>query len=453
MGGCDKTTPSLIMGATSANVPSIFLPAGPMLKGCWKGQTLGSGSDAWKYWDERRAGNFCEDSWNELEDGIARSPGTCMTMGTAATMMSMAEVLGLSLPGASSIPAVHSAHSRMATACGRRIVELAWDQIKPRDLLTAEAFDNAITTDMALGGSTNAIIHLIAMAGRAGHQLALERFDEISQKTPVIANIRPSGEYLMPDFHDAGGLPAALNQIKDLLNLDCQTVSGSTLGENITDTEVFDNDIIRSLDKPVFATGGTFVLRGNLAPDGCVIKPAAAESRLLKHRGPAVVFKDYNDLKERLNDESLGITPDHVIVLKNAGPTGGPGMPEWGMLPIPDKLLKEGVRDMVRISDSRMSGTSYGTCVLHVAPESAVGGPLALVETGDSIELDVEARSIHLDISDEEMTKRKEKWSPPEARFQRGYGKFFCDQISQANEGCDFKILHDGPDTPEPEIH
>jgi dihydroxy-acid dehydratase len=306
---------------------------------------------------------------------------------------------------------------------------------------------------MALGGSTNAIIHLIAMAGRAGHKLDLKRFDEISQKTAVIANIRPSGEYLMPDFHDAGGLPAALNQIKDLLNLDCQTVSGSTLGENIANAEVVDDNIIRSLDNPVSATGGTFVLHGNLAPDGCVIKPSAAEPRLLNHRGPAVVFKDYNDLNARLNDESLGLTADHVIVLQNAGPIGGPGIPEWGMLPIPDKLLKEGVRDMVRISDSRMSGTSYGTCVLHVAPESAIGGPLALVETGDFIELDVEARRIHLDISDEEMADRKSKWKPSEPRFHRGYGKLFTEQITQANEGCDFQILHDGPESPEPEIH
>ncbi len=453
MGGCDKTTPSLIMGATSANVPSIFLPAGPMLKGCWKGETLGSGSDVWKYWAERRAGNLCDDSWNELEDGIARSPGTCMTMGTASTMMAMAEVLGLSLPGASSIPAVHSAHNRMASACGRRIVDLAWDEIKPCDLLTPDAFDNAITTDMALGGSTNAIIHLIAMAGRAGHQLDLERFDEISQKTPVIANLRPSGEYLMPDFHDAGGLPATLNQIKELLNLDCQTVTGSTLGENIANAEVIDDKIIRPLDNLVSETGGTFVLRGNLAPDGCVIKPTAAEPRLLNHRGPAIVFKDYKDLKARLNDESLGLTQDHVIVLQNAGPIGGPGIPEWGMLPIPDKLLKEGVRDMVRISDSRMSGTSYGTCVLHVAPESAIGGPLALVQSGDFIELNVEARRIHLDVSDEELADRRSKWAPSEPRFQRGYGKLFADQITQANEGCDFQILHHGPESPDPEIH
>lgn len=453
MGGCDKTTPSLIMGATSANVPSIFLPAGPMLKGCWKGETLGSGSDVWKYWAERRAGNLCDDSWNELEDGIARSPGTCMTMGTASTMMAMAEVLGLSLPGASSIPAVYSAHNRMASACGRKIVDLAWDEIKPRDLLTPEAFDNAITTDMALGGSTNAIIHLIAMAGRAGHKLKLERFDEISQITPVIGNLRPSGEYLMPDFYDAGGLTATLNQIKDLLNLDCKTVSGKTLGENIAHAEIIDEDIIRPIDRPISETGGTFVLTGNLAPDGCVIKPTAAEPRLLNHRGPAIVFKDYKDLKARLNDESLGLTADHVIVLQNAGPIGGPGIPEWGMLPIPDKLLKEGVRDMVRISDSRMSGTSYGTCVLHVAPESAIGGPLALVQTGDFIELDVNNRRIHLDVSDEELEDRRSKWSPAEPRFQRGYGKLFTEQITQANEGCDFQILHDGPETPEPEIH
>jgi len=452
MGGCDKTVPSLIMGATSSNVPSIFLPAGPMLKGCWKGETLGSGSDVWKYWAERRAGHFCDDDWNGLEEGIARSPGTCMTMGTAATMMSLAEALGLSLPGASSIPAVHSAHSRMASACGRRIVDLAWEKLKPRDILTPQAFDNAITTDMALGGSTNAIIHLIAMAGRAGHRLSLERFDEISKTTPVIGNIRPSGEYLMPDFYDAGGLPAALNRIRDFLHLDCMTVSGSTLGENIDGADVVNEDVIRPLNRPVSATGGTFILRGNLAPDGCVIKPTAAEARLLKHRGPAVVFKDYRDLKARLNDHSLGLTADHVIVLQSAGPIGAPGIPEWGMLPIPDKLLKEGVRDMVRISDSRMSGTSYGTCVLHVAPESAVGGPLALVQTGDLIELDVEERRIHLDISDEDLANRKAKWRPPEERFRRGYGKLFSEQITQANEGCDFKILHHGPETPEPDI-
>ncbi len=452
MGGCDKTVPSLIMGATSANVPSIFLPAGPMLKGCWKGETLGSGSDVWKYWAERCAGNLCDDDWNGIEDGIARSPGTCMTMGTAATMMAMAEVLGLSLPGASSIPAVHSAHSRMATACGRRIVDLAWEKMKPRDLLTAEAFDNAITIDMALGGSTNAIIHLIAMAGRAGHKLKLDRFDEISKKTPVIGNLRPSGEYLMPDFYDAGGILAALNRIRDLLHLDCRTVSGSTLGENIANAEVIDEDVIRPLDRTISPTGGTFILHGNLAPDGCVIKPTAAEPRLLKHRGPAVVFKDYKDLKARLNDEDIGWTADHIMVLQSAGPIGAPGIPEWGMLPVPDKLLKEGVRDMVRISDSRMSGTSYGTCVLHVAPESAVGGPLALVQSGDFIELDVEGRSIHLDVSDEELSERRANWTPPKARFERGYGKLFSEQITQANEGCDFKILHDGPETPEPDI-
>ncbi len=453
MGGCDKTVPALIMGATSANIPSLFLPAGPMLKGSWRGETLGSGSDVWKFWAERRAGNLGCDAWCELEDGIARSPGHCMTMGTASTMTALAEALGLSLPGSSSIPAVHSAHSRMATRCGRRAVEIAWDQIKPRDLLTAEAFDNAITTDMALGGSTNAIIHLIAMAGRAGVELKIDRFDEISHRTPVIANIRPSGDYVMEDFYDAGGLLGMFSRIRDQLHLDCPTVSGQTLGENIGDAEVFDDDVIRPVDQPIAKAGGTFVLRGNLAPDGCVIKPTAAEAHLLNHKGPAVVFKDYPDMKARLNDDKLGITKDHIIVLQNAGPIGAPGIPEWGMLPIPDKLLKEGVRDMVRISDSRMSGTSYGTCVLHVSPESAIGGPIALVKDGDLIELNVEGRRIHLDISDEELKQRRSEWIAPEPIIKRGYGQLYAEQVTQAHEGCDFRFLHDGPETPEPEIH
>ena len=453
MGGCDKTVPALIMGATSANIPSIFLPAGPMLKGNWRGETLGSGSDVWKFWAERGAGNLGCDAWCELEDGIARSPGHCMTMGTASTMTSMAEALGISLPGSSSIPAVHSAHSRMATHCGRRAVEIAWDQLKPRDLLTPEAFDNAIVTDMALGGSTNAIIHLIAMAGRAGVKLTIDRFDEISHRTPVIANIRPSGDYVMEDFYDAGGLLGMFSRIREHLHLDCPTVSGQTLGECIGDAEVFDDDVIRPVDQPIAKAGGTFVLRGNLAPDGCVIKPTAAEPDLLKHRGPAVVFTDYPDMKARLNDESLGLTRDHVIILQNAGPIGAPGIPEWGMLPIPDKLLKEGVRDMVRISDARMSGTSYGTCVLHVSPESAVGGPLALVRDGDMIELDVERRKMHLDVGDEELEYRRSEWKAPETKIKRGYGQLYAEQITQAHEGCDFRFLHDGPDTPEPEIH
>ncbi len=452
MGGCDKTVPALIMGATSANLPAIFFPAGPMLKGCWKGETLGSGTDMWKYWAERQAGNLCEDGWNELEDSIARSPGHCMTMGTASTMTAIAEVLGLCLPGSTSIPAVHSTHARMASACGRRIVDLAWDKITPRSILTEDAFHNAIVTDMALGGSTNAIIHLIAMAGRAGIKLTLEQFDEISQKVSVIANIRPCGDYVMEDFYDAGGILALLSQIKSQLKLDATTVSGKTLGENLEGAEVFNDDVIRPLDKPVSNAGGTFVLRGNLAPDGAVIKPTAAEPRLLAHEGPAVVFKDYGDLKERIHDESLGLTADHIIVLQNAGPIGAPGIPEWGMLPIPNYLLKQGVRDMLRLSDARMSGTSYGACVLHIAPESAIGGPLAAVRDGDLIEVNVEKRILELKISDEELKARLAEWTAPPKRHRRGYGQLYADEITQAPEGCDFRFMHAGDDIDEPDI-
>lgn len=452
MGGCDKTVPALIMGATSANIPSIFLPAGPMLKGCWRGETLGSGTDMWRFWAERQAGNLCEDGWNELEDGIARSPGHCMTMGTASTMTAIAEVLGLCLPGATSIPAVHSAHARMASGCGRQIVELAWDKITPRMLLTEDAFYNAIVTDMALGGSTNAIIHLIAMAGRAGIKLTLEQFDEISQQVQVIANIRPCGKYVMEDFYDAGGLLALLSQIKVQLKLDCLTVSGKTLGENLEGATVYNEDVIRPLDRPVSEAGGTFVLRGNLAPDGAVIKPTAAEPRLLAHRGVAVVFSDYADLKNRIHDESLALTADHIIVLQHAGPIGAPGIPEWGMLPIPNYLLRQGIRDMLRISDARMSGTSYGACVLHVSPESAVGGPLALVCDGDFIEVDVARRRLHLEVSDEELAMRRAAWSPRPDRHQRGYGRLYADEITQAPEGCDFRFLHRGEECPEPDI-
>lgn len=452
MGGCDKTVPATIMGATSANIPSIFLPAGPMLKGCWRGETLGSGTDMWKYWAERQAGNLCEDGWSELEDGIARSPGHCMTMGTASTMTAIAEVLGLCLPGSTSIPAVHSTHARMASAIGRRVVDLAWDKITPRSLLTEDAFHNAVVTDMALGGSTNAIIHLIAMAGRAGVELTLDTFDEISEQVKVIANIRPCGDYVMEDFYDAGGILALLSQIKDHLKLDAPTVSGKTLGENLEGAEVFNDDVIRPIDRPVGKAGGTFVLRGNLAPDGAVIKPTAAEERLLNHRGVAAVFSDYADLKARIHDESLGLTADHIIVLQNAGPIGAPGIPEWGMLPIPDYLLKQGVRDMLRISDARMSGTSYGACVLHVAPESAIGGPVALVQDGDFIEVSVKERRIHLDVSDEELAQRKAGWKPRPDRHTRGYGRLYADEITQAPEGCDFRFLHKGDDAREPDI-
>ena len=453
MGGCDKTTPALLMGAISMNLPAIYLPAGPMLSGSFKGEAIGSGVAAWKYWAERCAGNFSECQWRHLEDGYAPSAGHCMSMGTASTMTSIVEALGMSLSGAASIPAPHAAHGRMASECGRRIVEMVWDDLKPTDILTPAAFDNAITVDMAIGGSTNAIVHLEALAGRAGFKLPLERFDEISRRTTVIANISPSGKYLMEDFYNAGGLRGLLARIGHLLNRDCITVTGKTIGENIEGAQVWNDDVILPLDKPMSKAGGTYVLRGNLAPDGCVIKPGAAEKRLLKHTGPAIVFKNYTDLKARINSADLDVTPDSVLVLQSGGPLGGPGMPEWGMLPIPKKLLKQGIRDMVRISDSRMSGTSYGTCILHVAPESAVGGPIGLVQTGDLIELDVDARKIHLHVSDAELAKRRANWKAPEPQFDRGYGKLFCAEMTQANEGCDFKFLHGGRTTREPDIY
>jgi dihydroxy-acid dehydratase len=453
MGGCDKTTPGLLMGAITMNLPAIYLPAGPMLRGNWNGQVLGSGSDVWKYWAEKSAGNISDCDWSEMEDGIARSPGHCMTMGTASTMTAIAETLGLTLPGASSIPAVDANHSRLATKCGRRIVEMVWEDLKPRDILTESAFENAITADMAIGGSTNAIIHLVAMAGRAGIKLDLIKFDEISERTPMTANLRPSGQFLMEDFYYAGGLKALLKEIGDLLNLDCLTVSGRTLGENIRTAKISNSEVIRSINNPVSAKGGTAILYGNLAPNGAVIKPTAAEARLLQHTGPAVVFKDYNDLAARINDEDLIVDENSVLVLQNAGPLGGPGMPEWGMLPIPEKLLRQGVRDLVRISDSRMSGTAYGACVLHVSPESYVGGPLALVREGDLIQLDVPNRSLHLQVSDEELAQRRSEWQPPEPRYARGFGALYAAHVTQAEQGCDFDFLHAGTETPEPEIH
>ena len=452
MGGCDKTNPALIMGAISADIPVIYFPCGPMLIARWGKEKLGSGSDTWKYWDERQAGNLCDDAWCQIENSIARSAGHCMTMGTASTMSSIAESLGLTLPNASAIPAVIAEHHRLATRTGRRAVELAWSNTKPSDILSQASFDNAIITDMAIGGSTNAIVHVIAMARRAGIPLTMDRFDEISHQVPVLANIRPCGEFLMEDFFNAGGLQALHHQIKSLLHLDAKTVNGRTLGEDIAEAQVIDDDVIRSLDNPVAGAGATFVLRGNLAPDGCVIKPTAAEPRLLKHRGRAVVFENYPDMKARLNDDSLDITADDVLVLRSAGPLGAPGFPEWGMLPIPKKLLQQGVRDMVRISDARMSGTSYGTCVLHVSPESHIGGPLALVRTGDEIELDVEARKLELLVPDAELEARRAAWTPPPPRYDRGYGKLFERHVSQAHDGCDFDFLHHGKPTPEPDI-
>jgi dihydroxy-acid dehydratase len=454
MGGCDKTTPALIMGALSMNLPAIFMPAGPMLRGNWHGEPLGSGSDSWKYWAELRAGNIDEHAWQEVEEGIARSYGHCMTMGTASTMTSVAETLGLTLPGAASIPAADSSHPRMATASGRRIVEMVWEDLKPSEILKPDAFDNAITVVHALSGSTNAIIHLIAMAGRAGIDLKLDRFDEIARTTPVLANIRPAGEkYLMEDFYYAGGLRALLAELRSQLRLDCATVNGKTLGDNIASAKIYNDDVIRTRDKPLSASGGLAVLRGNLAPDGAVIKPTAAEAHLLKHTGPAVVFRDYNDMAARIDDENLKVDENSVLVLQNGGPLGGPGMPEWGQLPIPRKLLKKGVRDMVRISDARMSGTSYGTCVLHVAPESFIGGPLAFVRDGDLIELDVGARRLQLEVSAEELGRRRAAWKQPPLPYGRGYGALYAQHITQANRGCDFDFLHHGQPTPDPEIH
>ncbi|HYD57809.1 MAG TPA: L-arabinonate dehydratase [Burkholderiales bacterium] len=454
MGGCDKTTPGLIMGALSMNLPTIYLPAGPMLSGHWRETTLGSGSDSWKYWAELRAGNIGQGDWQEIEDSIARSPGTCMTMGTAATMMSLAESLGLALPGASSIPAPDSNHAKMATRTGKRIVEMVWEDLKPRDLLRSESFDNAIVTLMAMGGSTNALIHLIAMAGRAGIKLPLERFNDFSAKVPLLANVRPSGDrYLMEDFYYAGGLRALLFQLRDLLALSCRTVNGRTLGENIEGARIYNADVIRTRDNPLQASGGLVVLRGNLAPGGAVIKAAAASPQLLKHTGKAVVFEDYNDMAARIDRDDLEVDASSVLVLRNAGPLGGPGMPEWGMLPVPKKLLKQGVRDMVRLSDARMSGTSYGTCVLHVAPEAFVGGPLALVKTGDLIELDVGQKVLNLKVAEAELARRRSAWSPPARKYERGYGAIFSRHVKQADEGCDFDFLEGTAPTPEPEIH
>jgi dihydroxy-acid dehydratase len=441
------------MGAISMGIPAIYVPAGPMLRGNWRGETLGSGSDAWKYWDEKRAGNITDSDWNEIEGGISRSFGTCMVMGTAATMMAITEAMGLALPGASSIPAPDANHARMCAAAGRRIVDMVWEDLTPSRILTPAAFDNAIRVHMAMGGSTNAIIHVVAMARRAGIALDMARFDQISREIPVLANIRPSGKYLMEDFYYAGGLRALMFELAERLDLSCVTVTGQTVGETLRGAQVFLRPVIRPLSDPVSTSGATAVLTGNLAPRGCVMKPPAADKRLLKHRGPVIAFEDYNHMAREVERDDLDVTPDHVLVLKNAGPKGGPGMPEWGMLPIPRKLVKAGVRDMLRISDGRMSGTSYGACILHVAPESYVGGPLAFVQTGDEIEVDAEARRIHLHVSDLDLAARRAAWTPPPPRYARGYGAMFSAHIGQADEGCDFDYLLAGERIPEPEIH
>jgi dihydroxy-acid dehydratase len=453
MGGCDKTTPALLMGAISMNLPAIYVPAGPMLRGNWHGEILGSGSDVSKYWAERRAGNIDLKAWTQIEDGIARSAGTCMTMGTASTMTSIAEVLGFSLPGASAIPAVDSNHAKMANRSGRRIVEMVQEDLKPRDILHEASFNNAVAAVFALGGSTNAVIHILALAGRAGIKLALDRFDQFSKKTPMLANLRPSGKYLMEDFYYAGGLPALLRVLAPHLDLSCLTITGKTLGENIAGADIYNTDVIRTLDNPVLASGGLAILYGNLAPNGAVIKASAAETRLLKHAGRAIVFDSYDEMNARIDDSALDADAGSVLVLRNAGPKGAPGMPEWGNLPIPQKLLKAGIRDMLRISDARMSGTSYGACVLHVSPESFVGGPLALLKEGDIVELDVAARQLNMRVNDEELARRRAAWRPKEGIYPRGYGKLFMQHIKQADEGCDFDFLEGTAPIPEPEIH
>jgi len=456
LGGCDKSTPGLLMGAFSANLPCIYVPAGPMLRGNWKGRVLGSGSDAWKYWDERRAGKLSAAQWLEVEGGIARSHGTCMTMGTASTMTAIAETLGMTLPGASSIPAADANHPRMAAESGRRCVAMVWEDWTPQRILSRASFLNAVVVAMAMGCSTNAIIHLIAMARRAGHPLSLDDFDAASRKVPVIANIRPSGDtWLMEDFYYAGGLPALMTRLDEHLAGDALTVTGQTLAENIAGASVYNDDVIRPLNNPIYAEGALAVLRGNLAPDGCVIKPSACAPQYLQHTGPALVFDDYPSMKRAVEDENLDVTADHILILRNAGPQGGPGMPEWGMLPIPVKLVKQGVRDMLRLSDARMSGTSYGACMLHAAPEAYIGGPLALVQTGDLITVDVPARRIHLQVSDEELARRRAAWQKPPRRYERGYGWMYSQHILQAHEGCDFDFLQTGfgAAVAEPEIY
>jgi dihydroxy-acid dehydratase len=456
MGGCDKSTPGLLLGATSAGIPAIFLPAGPMLPGNWNGQTLGSGSDAFKYWDERRAENVSAEQMEQVACGIARSYGTCMTMGTASTMTAIAEAIGMALPGASSIPAVDANHMRMSAECGRRIVDMVWNDLTPDRIQTRAAFENGIVVAMALGCSTNAIIHLIAQARRAGCDICLDDFDRASRRVPVLANIRPSGasSYLMQDFYFAGGLPALMDELRSFLHLDAMTVSGRTVRENIASAQVIKHDVIRPLDNPVYAEGALAVLMGNLAPKGCVIKPSACDPKFLVHTGPAMVFDDYPSMKMAIEDEHLDVTENHVLILRNAGPQGGPGMPEWGMIPIPVKLVKQGVRDMLRISDARMSGTSYGACVLHVSPEAYVGGPLALVRTGDTISVDVPHRTITLDVGDAELAARLEKWRAPAPRVGRGYGWLFNKHIGQAHTGCDFDFLEPqfGESAGEPDI-
>ncbi len=439
--GCDKTTPAQLMGAASADLPAIMVTGGPMLKGIWRNQEVGSGTDVWRYWDELRAGRISEEDWCEIECSMSRSAGHCMVMGTASTMTSLAEALGMTLTGCANIPAADSRRYEIAQRSGERIVEMVREDLKPSKILTREALENAVRVDMAIGGSTNAIIHLKALAGRLGIAFPLDRFDEISRETPVVANVRPSGKHLMEDMYYAGGIPVVMNDLLDRLHGGAMTVTGKTIAENVAGAECHNREVLLPPDKPLQSSGGTVVLYGNLCPQGAVLKTSAADEKLLQHTGKAVVFEDHEDLMARIDSPDLDVDASSVLVLKNGGPVGAPGMPEYGNMSIPAKLLREGVEDMVRISDARMSGTSYGTVVLHIAPESAVGGPLALVRNGDAIRLDTAGRRLDLLVSDEELEKRRAAWRAREAHYDRGYGKLFLDAVLQADEGCDFSFL------------
>ena len=441
LGGCDKTTPALLMGAASADIPAILVTGGPQLKGNWRGEELGSCTDCRRYHTELRAGSITEEQWAELQNSIVRSPGHCMVMGTASTMASMGESLGIALPGNAAIPAVDSRRAQLAEASGRQIMAAVEQDLRPSKIMTQEAFENAIRTLHALGGSTNAIIHLTAIAGRLGIELPLTLFDELSRTTPFILNLKPSGEFLMEDFFYAGGLPALLSELRPLLHMDAMTVTGRTLGENVSGTINYNPDLIRSLDEPLNSEGGLAVVYGSLAPSGAVIKPTAASPDLLTHRGRALVFDDHDDMEHRIDVPDLDVNPEDVLVMRNAGPQGGPGMPEWGFLPLPKKLLQRGIRDMVRLSDARMSGTAFGTVVVHVTPESASGSPLAAVRDGDIIELDVANRRLDLLVDEREVQRRLTDIPPQKPHFSRGYGAMYSQHVMQADKGCDFDFL------------
>lgn len=441
MAGCDKTTPSLVMGAASCDMPSIVVSGGPMLNGRFKGRQIGSGTDVWKFSEDVRAGVMSEQEFSEAESAMSRSPGHCMTMGTASTMASMVEALGLALPGNATYPAVDAHRARLARLSGRRIVEMVKEDLRLSAILTREAFANAIRVNGAIGGSTNAVVHLLAIAGRIGAQLSLDDWDKFGQNIPTILNLMPSGKYLMEDFCYAGGLPVVMKEIADLIDLDCMTVTGKTVGENIASAVNYNSDVILPREKALTDNGGIVVVRGNLAPDGAIIKPSAATKLLMKHRGRAVVFEDIDHYKQRIDDPDLDIDETCIMVLKNCGPKGYPGMAEVGNMALPQKLLRNGVRDMIRLSDARMSGTAYGTVVLHAAPEAAIGGPLALVRDGDWIELDVEARKLHLDVSDEELQLRLKDWNAPQPAMQGGYHSLYVERVMQANHGADLDFL------------